>query len=116
MGRQAQSAALDFGMVGDTLYNGFDNGGARNYFWSQGLAITPPADYSQNIGPGNSSIIIPPVSALEGTTGAPVGGGSAIGRTASANPLNFHTSPLPWIILGLLGAVYVMHETHYKAR
>jgi hypothetical protein len=119
MGRAAGAISYsDFEVVpvGDPLYNGLDQGGARNYPWSYSLAIAPPAEYSQNIGPGNSSIIIPPVSALEGTTGAPVGGGSAVGRNAAANPFSLHTSPLVWIILGLLGAVWVMHETHYKAK
>jgi hypothetical protein len=114
MGRQAQQS-VDYGPVGDTLYNGYDNGGARNYFYDTALAITPPADYSQNIGPGNSPIIVPPVSALQGSAGSAVGGGASAGtRAAMASPFSTKWSPLPYVLAGLFGAIGFMYYRHYK--
>jgi hypothetical protein len=112
--RSAQGS-VDYGPVGDVLFNGWDQGGARNYYYSTGLAIVPPADYSQNIGPGNSPIIVPPVSALQGTAGSAVGGGASTGtRAALASPFSVKWSPLPYVLLGLAGAVAFMYYRHYK--
>jgi len=106
----AKGSGTVFAPVGDTLYNGYDMGGARNYPWSVGLAITPPAEYSNYIGSAGGLNVAPPVSALSSTTGQ-------IGDTGIANAMSkpwSKFSPLPWIVAGLFGAVLAMHHIHYK--
>lgn len=107
MGR---NASIEYAPVGDTLNNGFDLGGSRIYPFSQGLAITPPTQYSSYIGPADGVPISPPVAAQAGTTG--VAGGSPLAKAVS-NPFG-KDSPLPWVILGLFGAVAATHIIHYK--
>lgn len=96
--------------VGDTLYAGVDNGGARMYPISTGLAIAPPAYYGNYIGSGMGIPVNPPVSALSGTTGV----SSANGQVAAAMAQPFgRNSPLPWVIGGLFLAVFGTHVLHY---
>lgn len=102
---------IEFAPVGNNLENGFDLGGARIYPFSTGLAITPPAYYSDYIGNPSGIPVTPPNAALAGTAGAP----TASAQSAFANPLGKH-SPLPWLILGLIGAVAAMHALHYSDR
>lgn len=108
MGRSNQT----FIPVGDPLYNGFDNGGARIYPFSSGLAIEPPAMYSSYVGPANTLPVASPVEASSttaGSTGATPGGITS----AIANPFG-NSSPLPWVVVGLVGAVAAMHYLHYR--
>lgn len=104
---------VEFLPVGDTLYNGMDLGGARIYPFSMGLAITPPAEYSNYIGSASGPIVVPPVAALEGTTGSPVGGGTAASQHAVGSPWGRY-SPLPWVVAGLVFAILVMWHLHYR--
>lgn len=99
--------------VGATLNNGFDNGGARFYPWSRGLALTPNAQFSKYIGPASGNPVVPPIAALQGTTGTIGAGVSPSDSHAVANPFGGH-SPLPWIIGGLTLAVVVMYHKGYK--
>lgn len=102
---------IEFAQVGSQLENGFDLGGARIYPFSTGLAITPPAYYSDYIGNPSGIPVTPPNAALAGTAGAPTS--SAL--NAMANPLG-KSSPLLWIVLGLFGAVAAMHALHYTEK
>lgn len=101
---------IEFAPVGSTLNNGFDLGGDRIYPFSTGLAITPPTEYSSYIGPANGIPIAPPTAAQAGTTG--VANDSMLAK-AMSHPFG-KDSPLPWIILGLIGAVVATHVIHYK--
>jgi hypothetical protein len=110
----ARQSPIDYAPVGEVLENGYDLGGARIYPWSTSLAISPPAYYSDYIGSGQGVPVTPPVaslSALSGTSGAP----SHSPATASAitAPLG-RFSPLPYVVGGLILAVFVMHHVHYK--
>lgn len=100
--------------VGPTLNNGFDNGGARYYPWSTGLALRPNAQFSRYIGPASGNPIVPPVAALEGTTGWIGAGNTPSDSKAMASPFGAH-SPLPWIVGGLVLATLVMYHKGYKA-
>ncbi len=108
-----QSGSVEFAPVGDSLQNGYDLGGARIYPFSTGLAIQPPAEYSNYIGSASGLPIAPPVDATPNTTGL-----SSMGAlqtmAVTSNPLSLSKSPLVWVALGLLGAVAAMHFTHYK--
>jgi hypothetical protein len=110
----ARQSPIEYAPVGTTLNNGYDLGGARMYPWSESLAITPPAYYSDYIGSGQGVPVTPPVaslSALSATSGHP---SSTPGMmNAMSAPLGRH-SPLPWVIGGLILAVFVMHQVHYK--
>jgi hypothetical protein len=102
-------AAMVFSPVGDTLENGFDAGGARIYPFSTGLAINPPAYYSNYQGTASGLPVAPPVSALSGTAGAPTN----TATQALAHPWGMN-SPLPWVVGGLLLAVGATHVLHYR--
>ncbi len=108
-----QSGAIEFAPVGSPLENGYDLGGARIYPFSTGLAITPPAEYSNYIGSASGLPIQPPVDSTPATTGL-----SSMGAlqtiAATNNPFSLTMSPLVWVVLGLFGAVVAMHLTHYK--
>lgn len=102
-------ASTVFAPVGPTLNNGMDAGGARIYPFDVGLAINPPAYYSNYIGSASGLPVAPPVSALAGTAGAPT---NTISQ-AQASPWG-KNSPLPWVAVGLVGAVFATHMLHYK--
>lgn len=103
---------IEYAPVGPTLQNGYDLGGSRIYPYSVGLAITPPAMYSDYIGSGAGLPVAPPVSAQSGTTGV-----SSNSMLASATTKPFgKDSPLPWVIAGMLGAVVATHLIHYRDR
>ena len=114
MGR---GSSIEFAPVGATLQNGYDLGGARIYPFSTGLAIEPPAQFNNYIGDasGNPAIQSPVVSAATqtGTTGAASVGSMAV-LSAKSSPYDMAKSPLPWVILALFGAVFAMHQMHYK--
>lgn len=101
--------SMVFAPVGNSVDNGFDAGGARIYPFSRGLAISPPAYYSDYIGTAQGLPVAPPVSALAGTAGAPT---STVSQ-AKSNPWG-RNSPLPWVAVGLVGAVLATHMLHYK--
>lgn len=109
MGR---GVSVTYGPVGPTLTNGYDLGGARIYPFSAGLAIAPPAMYSDYIGPANGLPVSPPTSAQAGTTGV---SGSSTLAAAVANPFG-KNSPLPWVVGGALFAVAATHMIHYRDR
>ena len=111
MGRQ--NGMIEFAPVGDALNNGMDLGGARIYPFSTGLAISPPAEYSNYIGSASGLPIEAPVNASPGTTGMTSTGAVTVSQTM-ANPLSLTGSPLPWVVIGLFGAVAAMHLVHYK--
>jgi hypothetical protein len=111
----ARGSAIDYTPVGTSLNNGFDLGGARIYPFSTGLAINPPAYYSNYVGTGNGLPVTPPVAALSGTSGVTSNGDSLLSG-AKASPLSLSKSPLPWVIIGLFGAVAAMHVVHYKVK
>ena len=113
MGRASQSS-MQFAPVGATLENGFDAGGARIYPFSTGLAITPPAQYSNYIGDANGVPIAPPVGSTPQTTGVLSSMGALDTMNVTNNPLSLSKSPLLWVVIGLFGAVVAMHLTHYK--
>ncbi len=108
----ARGGAIEYAPVGATLQNGFDLGGARIYPFSTGLAITPPAYYSDYIGSASGLPVAPPVAAQAGSTG--VGSNNMIGQ-ATSKPFGSN-SPLPWVIVGLFGAVAATHIIHYSER
>lgn len=108
----ARGQTIEFAPVGTTVNNGFDLGGARIYPWSTGLAITPPAMYSDYVGSAAGLPVAPPVSAQAGTTG--VAASSTYGN-AVTKPFG-KDSPLPWVVLGLFGAVVATHLIHYSER
>lgn len=114
---RARAAAIDVAPVGDSLYNGLDVGGARIYPFSQGLAIQPPAYYSNYIGSGGGLPITPPVSALEGTSGGnPIGGGaSPSDQQAQAHPFGRH-SPILWILAAFILTLVVMYVNGYRLK
>lgn len=112
MGRAA-GGGIEFAPVGPTLENGQDLGGARIYPFSTGLAITPPADYSNYIGSATGLPIEAPVNSTPGTTGMTSTGAVTVSNVMS-QPLSLAKSPLPWVIIGLFGAVAAMHLIHYK--
>jgi hypothetical protein len=110
----ARQSNIEYSPVGETLENGYDLGGSRIYPWSTSLAITPPAYYSDYIGSGQGVPVTPPatsLSALSATSGHP--GSTPAMAAATAAPFGRH-SPLPWVIGGLILAVFVMHHVHYK--
>lgn len=109
MGR---NASIEFAPVGASINNGFDLGGSRIYPFSTSLAIVPPTEYSSYIGPADGVPVAPPVAAQAGTTG--VGSNSVLGKAIS-NPFG-KDSPLPWVILGLFGAIAATHLIHYRER
>jgi hypothetical protein len=109
MGRQSQGT-ITYANVGDALQNGKDLGGARIYPFSAGLAITPPAYYGDYIGSGTGLPVTPPASAASGTTGA---NGSYAVSQAKANPWGPY-SPLPWTVVGVVGALAAMYAIHYR--
>lgn len=104
-----RKATMTFAPVGAAINNGFDAGGARIYPFSTSLAISPPAYYSDYIGSAQGLPVAPPVSALAGTAGAPT---STVSQ-AKAAPWGVN-SPLPWVVVGLVGAVLATHMLHYK--
>lgn len=107
-------SSLDFGPVGDPLYNGYDMGGARAYPISIGLAIQPSSEYSDYIGTGSGVPTDPPDGSLPDTAGS-YGGTSPNGAAveAAAHPFG-RTSPLPWVLVGLVGAFLIGHRKHYE--
>jgi hypothetical protein len=110
----ARQSPIEYAPVGEVLENGYDLGGARIYPWSTSLAISPPAYYSDYIGSGQGVPVTPPVaslSALSGTSGAP---SHSPGVAAAVQSPLGRQSPLPWVVGGLLVAVFVMHHVHYK--
>jgi hypothetical protein len=90
-----------------------DLGGARIYPFSTGLAISPPAEYSNYIGSASGLPIEAPVNATPGTTGMTSTGAVTVSNVM-ANPLDMAKSPLPWVVVGLFGAVAAMHVLHFK--
>lgn len=113
MGR---GSAVVYTPVGDTIDNGYDLGGSRIYPWSRGLAITPPAMYSNYIGTGNGLPIAPPVASLPSTTGAAgvVAGSAPSPAAAIAAPMSPTASPLPWVVGGLILGVGALYALHYR--
>lgn len=105
----ARGSSVEYTPVGSTLQNGYDLGGSRIYPFSTGLAINPPSYYSNYIGTGTGLPVNPPVAAIAGTTGV-----ASKSADAAAAPFSLMASPLPWVIIGLFGAVAAMHVIHYK--
>lgn len=113
MSRAAQGSAV-FAPVGSPLDNGYDAGGARIYPISAGMAITPPSYYSDYIGPATGLPVAPPSGELSDTTGA-TGGNTAAVLDAAANPWG-STSPLPWVVGGIVVALGALYAVHYHER
>ncbi len=109
MNRRMQQ--IEYIPVGPTLQNGYDLGGSRIYPFSAGLAITPPAQYSDYIGSASGLPVAPPVSSLATTTGT--GGRRQSVTNAISNPFG-KWSPLPWVIGGLVLAIVGLHLVHYR--
>ena len=99
-----------FTPVGGQIDNGFDNGGARIYPFSNGLGLEPPVMYSSYVGSANT---LPVASPVEASASAATGGSTGGLMSAVANPFG-NSSPLPWVIFGLFGAVFAMHFLHYS--
>ncbi len=108
-----RGSTIEYAPVGPTLQNGYDLGGSRIYPFSTGLAITPPAQYSDYIGSAQGLPVSPPVSALSGTAGT---GGRKQSVVNAVNAPFGKWSPLPWIIGGLILAVVALHAIHYRER
>ena len=106
-----RGSTIEYAPVGPTLQNGYDLGGSRIYPFSYGLAIAPPAEYSNYIGSAGGLPVSPPVSALAGTAGT---GGRRQSVTNAVNAPFGRWSPLPWIIGGLILAVVALHLVHYR--
>lgn len=107
--------SIEVAPVGPSLNNGLDVGGARIYPYSTSLAFTPPAMYSNYIGPGTGNPITPPVSALVGTSGV-IGAGVDPGAAkAVAHPYSLRHSPLVWVAGFLVLALLVMHRKGYRS-
>lgn len=113
-GNGAVSYAMSYAPVGNPLENGFELGGSRMYPFSTGLAITPPAYYSDYIGPATGLPVSVPAGSLPDTIGADSGSHAAM-VDAAEHPFG-RTSPLPWVVIGLLGGVGALWATHYKER
>ncbi len=116
MAGRASQGVITYAPVGDVLDNGYDIGGSRFYPWSTSLAISPPAYYSDYIGPATGLPVSVPAASLPDTVGA----GQAAGQPgavahAAAHPWG-RTSPLPWVALGLVGGVIALHQVHYRER
>lgn len=112
MGRAA-NGAVTYAPIGPQIEHGFEMGGSRIYPWDTGLAITPSSEYSDYIGAASGVPQSPPVGSLYDTTGSTSEAPNSAELEASAHPFG-RTSPLPWVVLGLIGAVYAMHHIHYK--
>ena len=109
----ARGSTVEYTPVGSTLQNGYDLGGSRIYPFSSGLAFQPPAYYSNYVGVGSGVPVTPPAAALAGSSGVTSAGGTNTEK-AKAEPLSLTSSPLPWVVVGLFGAVAAMHAIHYK--
>ena len=105
---RASSGTITYAPVGDPLYNGMDLGGARIYPFSNSLAVAPPVQYSSYIGSGTGLPTSPPAAALTTTAG----GGGAAGHIVGA-PWG-KSSPLPWVVGGLVVSLGAMYAIHYR--
>lgn len=118
MSRKAQGnqSMATFAPIGPQIDNGFEMGGSRLYPFSMGMALQPPAYYSDYIGTGSGLPVSVPVGGLPDTIGAAgseqVPSSAAV--QAAAHPWG-RTSPLPWVVAGLL-AIYGVHILHYSER
>ena len=110
----ARGSTVEYTPVGDTLQNGYDLGGSRIYPFSSGLAMQPPAYYSNYVGTGTGLPVTPPAAALAGSSGVTSSGSNPTTETAKASPFSLAKSPLPWVVVGLFGAVAAMHAIHYS--
>jgi hypothetical protein len=106
----ARGQSIEFAPVGPVVTNGYDIGGSRMYPISAALAITPPATYGSYIGSADGLPVAPPVAAQAGTTGV---SGNSMAAKAISHPFG-KDSPLPWVLIGLVGAVAATHIIHYK--
>lgn len=102
------SGTVTYAPVGNPLDNGYDIGGARAYPFSAGLAVTPPVQYSSYIGSGSGLPTTPPAAALSTTAGS----NSAAAHIVT-NPFG-KSSPLPWVIGGLVVSLGAMYAIHYR--
>lgn len=103
--------SVEYAPVGPTLQNGFDLGGSRIYPLSTGLAIAPPAQYSDYIGSASGLPVAPPVAAQAGSTGVT----SSMYAKAVTSPFS-KNSPLLWVIGGMFFAVGATHIIHYSEK
>ena len=112
-GKRSQGV-LNFAPVGGTLENGYELGGSRIYPISTGMAISPPAYYSDYVGPASGLPVSVPAGSLPDTTGASHSSHAASVHAAE-HPFG-RTSPLPWVVVGLVGGVAALYATHYRER
>lgn len=108
----ARGNNVSYAAIGPNIDNGFEMGGSRIYPFSTGLAIRPTAMYSDYIGSGQGLPVSPPVGSLSTTIGTAGASTDAAVVQATAHPWG-RTSPLPWVVIGLVGAVAAMHVLHY---
>lgn len=114
MAGNRSAGVVTFAPIGGSLENGYEIGGSRMYPFSTGLAITPPAYYSDYIGPATGLPVSVPAGSLPDTTGAEHSSHAAMVEAAE-HPFG-RTSPLPWVVVGLVGGVAALWATHYKER
>ena len=114
-GKRSQGA-VSFAPVGNTLENGFELGGSRIYPFSTGMAITPPAYYSDYIGPATGLPVSVPAGGLPDTVGVSHDASTHAARVEAAEHPFGRTSPLPWVVVGLIGGVGALYATHYRER
>ena len=103
---------VSYAPVGPTIDNGFELGGARNYYWSQGFALSPLAVYSDYIGPGTGLPVSVPAGSLPSTSGSVSTHQAAVSEVAE-HPFG-RNSPLPWAAIGLAGGLAALWAIHYK--
>ena len=114
MGGRAQGA-VSFARVGPSLENGYDEGGARIYPFSAGLAISPPAYYGDYIGSGTGLAVAPPAASLVSTAGAG-GPGAGVAAHVSEHPWSLQWSPLPYVVGGVVLSVVALYALHYREK
>ena len=112
MSNRAQGG-VTFLPVGPAIDNGFELGGSRIYPWSTGFAVSPPAYYSDYMGPATGLPVSVPAGGLPDTTG--ISNSQSAMAEAAEHPFG-RTSPLPWALVGLLGATAALYYTHYHER
>lgn len=115
MSKKGNQSFATMAPIGPQIDNGFEMGGSRLYPFSDGLAIQPPSYYSDYIGTGHGfPQTAVPAGALPDTIGTSGAGDipSSADIHAAAHPWG-RTSPLPWVIGGLL-AIVAVHHLHYK--
>jgi hypothetical protein len=95
----------------------WDVGGSRYSFYAN--AAFDPQQYVGNTSAVPLALLsAPPTYATLDSAGGANGYGpsGAASRTAAGSPFNPSASPLPWMIGGVIVAVYLFHYLYYRER